>query len=32
MDGDGCDPRNIQDGQMVTRVQAFIEQLEARKK
>lgn len=32
LDGDGCDPRNIQDGQMVTRVQAFIEQLEARKK
>ena len=32
LDGDGCDPRNIQEGQMLTRVQAFIEQLEARKK
>ncbi len=32
LDGDGCDPRNIQDGQMVTRVQAFIEQLEARRR
>ncbi len=29
IDGDACDPRNIQDGQMVTRVGAFIEQLEA---
>lgn len=32
LDGDGCDPRNIQEGQMLTRVQAFIEQLEARRK
>lgn len=31
LDGDGCDTRNIQDGQMVTRVGAFIEQLEAAK-
>ncbi len=28
LDGDGCDPRNVADGQMVTRVGAFIEQLE----
>lgn len=28
LDGDGCDTRNISDGQMVTRVTAFIEQLE----
>lgn len=27
LDGDGCDPRNVADGQMVTRVNAFIEQL-----
>jgi len=29
LDGDGCDPRNVSDGQMVTRVNAFLEQLEA---
>lgn len=28
LDGDGCDRRNISDGQMVTRVTAFLEQLE----
>lgn len=28
-DGDGCDSRNVADGQMVTRMNAFIEQLEA---
>lgn len=28
LDGDGCDARNVADGQMVTRVNAFIEQLE----
>lgn len=28
LDGDGCDPRNVADGQMVTRVNAFLEQLE----
>ena len=27
--GDGCDSRNVADGQMVTRVNAFIEQLKA---
>lgn len=27
LDGDGCDPRNVADGQMVTRANAFIEQL-----
>ena len=27
LDGDGCDPRNVADGQMVTRIGAFIEQL-----
>ena len=31
IDGDGCDPRNIQDGQMKTRMSAFIEQLECMK-
>jgi benzoyl-CoA reductase/2-hydroxyglutaryl-CoA dehydratase subunit BcrC/BadD/HgdB len=31
LDGDGCDSRNIQDGQMVTRIGAFMEQLEALK-
>lgn len=31
LDGDGCDPRNVSDGQMVTRVNAFIESLAARK-
>ena len=29
LDGDGCDSRNVADGQMVTRMNAFIEQLEA---
>ena len=29
LDGDGCDTRNIQVGQMVTRASAFLEQLEA---
>ncbi|MCD8087572.1 MAG: 2-hydroxyacyl-CoA dehydratase family protein [Oscillospiraceae bacterium] len=29
LDGDGCDARNVADGQMVTRVNAFLEQLEA---
>ena len=29
LDGDGCDPRNVSDGQMVTRVGAFLEQLRA---
>lgn len=29
LDGDGCDRRNISDGQMVTRVTAFLEQLES---
>ena len=28
LDGDGCDSRNVADGQMVTRVGAFLEQLE----
>ncbi len=28
LDGDGCDSRNVSDGQMVTRVNAFLEQLE----
>lgn len=28
LDGDGCDRGNVSDGQMVTRVQAFLEQLE----
>ena len=28
LDGDGCDSRNVADGQMVTRVNAFLEQLE----
>jgi hypothetical protein len=28
LDGDGCDARNVADGQMVTRVNAFVEQLE----
>ena len=30
LDGDGCDGRNVADGQMVTRVNAFLEQLEGR--
>ena len=29
LDGDGCDTRNVQDGQMMTRMGAFLEQLEA---
>ncbi|MBQ4347335.1 MAG: 2-hydroxyacyl-CoA dehydratase, partial [Firmicutes bacterium] len=32
LDGDGCDRSNVNDGQMVTRLQAFIEMLEASKK
>ena len=28
LDGDGCDSRNVADGQMVTRISAFLEQLE----
>ena len=28
LDGDGCDSRNVADGQMVTRIGAFLEQLE----
>ena len=28
LDGDGCDSRNVSDGQMSTRVSAFLEQLE----
>ena len=28
LDGDGCDTRNVQDGQMATRAGAFMEQLE----
>jgi benzoyl-CoA reductase/2-hydroxyglutaryl-CoA dehydratase subunit BcrC/BadD/HgdB len=31
LDGDGCDSRNVSDGQMVTRVNAFLEQLEGMK-
>lgn len=31
LDGDGCDRKNINDGQMKTRLQAFLELLEARK-
>lgn len=31
LDGDGCDADNISEGQMATRVQAFLEQLEGRK-
>jgi len=29
LDGDGCDRKNINDGQMTTRLQAFLEMLEA---
>lgn len=32
LDGDGCDRRNSSNGQMATRVQAFVEMLEDRKK
>ncbi len=28
LDGDGCDARNVADGQMITRINAFLEQLE----
>ena len=28
LDGDGCDSGNVNDGQMVTRLQAFLELLE----
>ena len=31
LDGDGCDSSNINDGQMVTRIEAFLEQLEDKK-
>ena len=31
LDGDGCDSRNINDGQMHTKLQAFLEMLEAGK-
>jgi len=31
LDGDGCDRENVNDGQMSTRLQAFLEILEARK-
>lgn len=31
LDGDGCDSRNVSDGQMLTRVNAFLEQLEGMK-
>ena len=30
LDGDGCDSGNVSDGQMVTRLQAFLELLEER--
>lgn len=32
LDGDGCDPQNSSDGQVETRLDAFIEMLEERKK
>jgi benzoyl-CoA reductase/2-hydroxyglutaryl-CoA dehydratase subunit BcrC/BadD/HgdB len=28
LDGDGCDHNNINDGQMITKLQAFLEMLE----
>ena len=31
LDGDGCDSRNVNDGQTVTRMEAFIELMESRK-
>ena len=31
LDGDGCDTGNVNDGQMVTRMQAFLEQLGVQK-
>ncbi len=31
LDGDGCDRSNVNDGQMITKLQAFIEMLEAEK-
>lgn len=31
LDGDGCDSQNVNDGQTVTRMEAFIELLESRK-
>lgn len=31
LDGDGCDGRNVADGQMVTRLGAFLEQLEGKR-
>lgn len=32
LDGDGCDRRNINDGQMRTRLEAFLELLEERRR
>lgn len=32
LDGDGCDPSNSSDGQLVTRMEAFLEMLEERRK
>ena len=32
LDGDGCDRRNIKDGQMRTRLEAFLELLEERRR
>lgn len=31
LDGDGCNPQNVNDGQTVTRIEAFLELLENRK-
>lgn len=31
LDGDGCDRRNMSDGQLMTRMEAFLEMLEARR-
>ncbi|NLH02196.1 MAG: 2-hydroxyacyl-CoA dehydratase, partial [Clostridiales bacterium] len=31
LDGDGCDMENINDGQMKTRLQAFLEILEVKR-
>jgi benzoyl-CoA reductase/2-hydroxyglutaryl-CoA dehydratase subunit BcrC/BadD/HgdB len=31
LDGDGCNPANSSDGQLVTRVEAFLEMLEERR-
>ena len=32
LDGDGCDRRNVAEGQMITRLNAFIEQLQAKRR